>query len=169
MATAEQVEQAAEILGIAHDDAKAMLEKAVAKQVKLDEKAQADAEVERLTACHSEIQQAIADILTKHTIVLGKRRIVARQNDGGALLVDITHTSRTSNGGGKRNGAPARHGKAQYKGKTYNSPSALAKELGLKVEGMRDMVDVFERGGLYKVERKNGKFIVKDVRHEEAQ
>lgn len=58
-------------------------------------------------------------------------------------------------------------GEVEYKGKKFESPTVLAKHLGLKIEGAKNMVDVFRRAG-YEVSgdgepTKGGKFAVTKV------
>lgn len=63
-----------------------------------------------------------------------------------------------------RKGGSFRWGPATYEGEPFDSPSDLANFLRLQITGRRDMIDVFECTGKYKVDAVKGlRFIVAKI------
>jgi len=89
----------------------------------------------------------VGDLAEKHGVDLTSRRITITYPDGKFAYTNSPKGSK-GNGGGSRTGFPTGWGKAQVvegdKTTEHASPSKAAEALGLQVEGMRNMVDVFE-------------------------
>ena len=129
--------------------AKAALEAALSQDAKLTAQKQWQVTLDRIAQGAQGIIAKSGLDLANHTI-----RLVVEDGKVKASL------SGASAGGGQRNG---KHGKAYYNGSEYASPSTLAKELGLKISGRRDMIDVFTHDGQYTVKNGDGRFEVTAV------
>lgn len=92
----------------------------------------------------------VGDLAVKHGVAeqLAGRVIKITYPDGKFSYTNSPKGSKGSGNGNGRNGFPTPWGKAVVKQgdktTTYDSPSKAAEALGLQVEGMRNMVDVFE-------------------------
>lgn len=88
----------------------------------------------------------LGDLIAKHHVDLSGRKIVITYPDG---KFNYSNSPKNGKTNGSRNGFPGAWGEAQLlKGdkveKTAASPSKLAEEMNLQVEGKRNMIDVFE-------------------------
>lgn len=88
----------------------------------------------------------IGDLAREYGVDLTNRRITITYPDGNFAY---TNSPKGSRGGNGRKGFPQSWGKAELVKdgkvvKTEPSPSKLAESLGLQIEGMRNMPDVFE-------------------------
>ena len=131
-------------------------EKALAEINKLRQEAsrtqQAKAWVGFDTALKDEatgLPKFIGDLATKHGVSLANRKITITYPDGKFSYTNAPKGSKGNGGGNGRSGFPAGWGKAVLikDGKvvqTESSASKLADTLGLQIEGMRNMVDVYE-------------------------
>lgn len=119
---------------------------------KLYADSQRTVQVKAWKAFDDDLKTRLPDLFTelskKHGVELVNRRIVVTFPNG-----QFSHTNSVV-GKGKGNGGkgsremPTRWtGKAKIGDQAHDSPNALALSLGLKVNGFRDMVDVFESQG----------------------
>lgn len=133
-------------------------------------------EAKKFVAFDNELKEKLPSLFEelskKHGVDLSNRKIIITFPEGKPSYVNSPKDAKSSNGnggGGNREGFPSGWGKATGPdGTEYKSPSALAETLGLKVQGHRDMVDVFENPvkpdgtklekGLYKVDAKKGEY-----------
>ena len=90
----------------------------------------------------------IGDLAKAHGVDLASRRITITYPDGKFAYTNSPKGSKANGSGGSRTGFPTGWGKATVvegdKTTEHASPSKAAEALGLQVEGMRNMVDVFE-------------------------
>jgi len=120
----------------------------------------------------------IGDLAKTHGVDLTSRRITITYPDGKFSYTNAPKGSKGS-GNGSRQGFPSQWGEAEViegeKTTKHASPSKAAEALGLQVEGMRDMPDVFlnphERGTkavlpkIYSVDAVRGEHFRVTIKH----
>jgi len=137
-------------------------EKALAELGKLRVQAEKNEQAKAFAGFNNALQNAetgiakyLGDLAEAHKVSLAGRKITViypkADEDGNTPAISNTPKgARNSGGNGSGKGFPPGWGEAQEIGKDgeviqkATSPSKLAEAMGLQVEGMRDMKDVFE-------------------------
>lgn len=128
-------------------------EKALEQLKKLTVQASRNEQAKAFSEFNKELDTALpkflSELATKHSVSLSGRTIKCSFPANEKAKSSNVPIGSKGGGNGNGTGFPTQWGKAtlRKKGsddKTHDSPSKLAAALGLQVEGMRDMVDVFE-------------------------